>query len=286
MIQTQLLKADQPYQIICAAGQVGVQVATLIVTEDKITAEGYQIDTHSHPVVNYAVKDNLIEDLKYWNGDPEEEWKYTQRLQPEGAVWNKVEVRDVRVLGLVGAKNPLVDLEKFVSLVPSIPTEEPSVTSRIPLWGINTDRKIRNLKWALKRVGIGCCTFTNHVSNNVIREGQDWNDPGYIPINLEIDYYACVEKLVRVQIRKADYDYPPLPIDEIAFKCRLDKDPKNFIDTVDKCMAELNEQFIREENRIKFVYKQTSQKKDEWEELLEQATEQINKVWKNRASVF
>ena len=40
MIQTHLLKAEPPYQIISAAGQVGIQVATLIVTEDKSTEEG------------------------------------------------------------------------------------------------------------------------------------------------------------------------------------------------------------------------------------------------------
>lgn len=280
MIQTQLLKADQPYQIISAAGQVGVQVATLIITEDKITAEGYQIDTHSHPVVNYAVKDNLIEDLKYWRGDPDEEWKYTHRLQPEGAVWNKVEVRDVRVLGLVGAKNLLVDLEKFVSLVPSIPTKAPFVTSTSPLWGPKTDSKIRNLRWALERVGIGCSTWTHYVSDRINREG-------YIDITLSIDYFVHDEKLVKVQIREADYDYPPEPIEEIAFKCRLDEDPKDFIDTVIKCMTVLNEQFIKKGNIIRFVYRQTSKTKNEWEELLEQATEQINKAWEDRyKSVF
>ena len=57
MIQTQLLKCDKPYQIISAAGKVGIQVATLIVTEDKVDVDGnYLIDTHSHPVVNYADK--------------------------------------------------------------------------------------------------------------------------------------------------------------------------------------------------------------------------------------
>ncbi len=280
MIQTQLLKADRPYQIISAAGQVGVQVATLIITEDKITAEGYKIDTHSHPVVNYAVKDNLTEDLKYWDGNPEEEWKYTQRLQPEGAVWNKVEVRDVRVLGLVGAKNPYVDLEKFVSLVPSIPTEAPFVTSTSPLWGARTDSKIRNLKWALERVGIGCSTWTQHVSDRIDRDG-------YIEITLSIDYFMLDEKLVKVQIREADYDYPPLPIEEIAFKCRLEEDPRDFIDTVIKCMIVLDEQFIKKGNIIRFVYRQTSKTKNEWEELLEQATEQINKAWEDRyKSVF
>ena len=276
MIQTQLLKADRPYQIISAGGQVGVQVATLIVTEDKMTADGYQIDTHSHPVVNYAVKDFLTEDLKYWNGDPDDEWKYTQRLQPEGAVWNKVEVRDVRVLGLVGAKNPLVDLEKFVSLVPSIPTEDPSVTSGTPLWGPKTDSRIRNLKWALERVGIDCCTRTQNVSDHINRDD-------YLPIYLEIDRYACVERLVKVQIREANHDYPP-PIDEIAFKCRLGDDLKDFINTIVRCMKELDEQFINQRQRIRFVYRQTSEEKNYWENLLEKATEQINEAWKNRYS--
>ena len=54
MIQTQLLRLDPPYQIISAGGQVGIQLATLIVTEEKTADEGqYVIDTHSHPVVSY-----------------------------------------------------------------------------------------------------------------------------------------------------------------------------------------------------------------------------------------
>ena len=92
MIQTQLLKADKPYQIICAAGMVGVQVATLIVTEDKMAADGsYQIDTHSHPVVNYGNKEGLMEELKYNQGaHPDFQSQVMQRLQPEAVVWNKV----------------------------------------------------------------------------------------------------------------------------------------------------------------------------------------------------
>ena len=38
MIQTQLLKLDPPYQIISANGYVGIQVATLIVAEEKEAA--------------------------------------------------------------------------------------------------------------------------------------------------------------------------------------------------------------------------------------------------------
>ena len=66
MIQTQLLRLDPPYQIISAGGRVGIQVATLIVTEDKTTEDGgYAVDTHSHPVVNYGLKQGLDEALKY-----------------------------------------------------------------------------------------------------------------------------------------------------------------------------------------------------------------------------
>lgn len=274
MIQTQLLKADRPYQIISAAGQVGVQVATLIVTEDKMTAEGYQIDTHSHPVVNYAVKDNLTEELKYWNGDPTEEWNYTQRLQPEGAVWNKVEVRDVRVLGLVGANNPKVDFEKFVSLVPSIPSEIPNALAHnAPLWGPKSDIRIRNIKWALERVGIKC----HNRSGQLDRDSDD-----RICIYLGIDPYAGVENLVRVQIRKEDYIYAIPPIDEIAFRCFIGEDPSDFVTTVILCIYELDMLFIHEGDKIRFVYHQTSETKDKWEKLLEQATEQINEAWKNR----
>lgn len=279
MIQTQLLKADRPYQIISAGGQVGVQVATLIVTEDKMTKEGYQIDTHSHPVVNYAVKDNLTEDLKYWDGDPDDEWKYTQRLQPEGAVWNKVEVRDVRVLGLVGARNPSVDLEKFVSLVPSIYTNRPLASSSLPLWGGTTDRSIRNLKWALERVGIKCDTFTNNVSNHIIRKSQDYTDPGYIPIYFEIEKIHEYDCLVKVTIREInDDDFPPF-LGDIAFTCYFDEDPTEFISTIVSCMRELDLQFIRGYNRIRFVCKNNSEVKNLWDKRLEEATNQINEKW-------
>ena len=274
MIQTQLLKADRPYQIISAGGQVGVQVATLIVTEDKMTMNGYQIDTHSHPVVNYAVKDSLTEDLKHWDGNPYNEWEYTQRLQPEGAVWNKVEVRDVRVLGLVGAENPTVDLEKFVSLVPnSSPKIRGIIYPELFYWEPKTDSRIRNLMWALQRVGIKCSTSTDNVSNNHYSDG-------FVHINLMIDPKNAVGWLVKVQFRKADYEHI-LPIEEIAFKCRLEEDPTQFVNTVVSCVRELDQQFIREGDKIRFVYHQTSETKGKWEELLEQATEQINEAWKN-----
>lgn len=271
MIHSQLLKADRPYQIISAAGQVGVQVGTLIIMEEKSDEDGYWVDTHSHPVVNYAIKDDLTEDLKYWDGNPEDEWKYTNRLRPEGAVWNKVEIRDIRVLGLVGANNPSLGLDKFVSLVPSISSKYPSNT---PLWGPTTDIRIRNLRWALERVNIKCDTKTQNISGHKNREG-------FVDIKLTIDKCFDYEAVVIIKLRENDYSYPALPLDEIAFRCCLGKDPREFIVTVVNCMTELDNQFIHEGSRIRFEYRQTSETKNRWEELLGQATKQINKAWKS-----
>ena len=57
MIQTHLLKLDPPYQIIACRGNVGMQIATLVVTEETRDEQGgYGITTHSHPVVTYVDK--------------------------------------------------------------------------------------------------------------------------------------------------------------------------------------------------------------------------------------
>ncbi len=274
MIYSQLLKSDKPYQIIAAAGQVGVQVATLIIMEEKTDEDGYFIDTHSHPVVNYAIKDDLTEDLKYWNGDPQEEWKYTNKLKPEGAVWNKVEIRDVCVLGLVGAKNPLLGLDKFVLLVPSIHPQYPSDT---PLWGPTTDSKIRNMIWAMERVNIKCYVSAEQISAYRF---------DFVYIKLMLDICTDFEAVVKIILRESDYSYPPLPLDEIAFRCCLGKDPGEFIDTVVNCMTELNNQFIKKGKKIRFVYQQVSEKNNQWEKLLEQTTEQINKAWEKAPDVL
>ena len=152
MIQTQLLRLDPPYQIISAGGRVGIQVATLIVTEDKTTEDGlYTVDIHSHPVVNYGLKQGVEEELKYNGGLPDYERydKITCRLQPEGAVWNKVEVGDVHVLGLAGANNDMISLWQFVSLVPASP-----LLKGIPVWDLQSVQRMYNLTSNLKKVGL------------------------------------------------------------------------------------------------------------------------------------
>jgi len=279
MIQTQLLKSDKPYQIITAAGMVGIQVATLIVTEEKTAADGsYVIDTHSHPVVNYGNKEGLTEELKYHNSgaDAYEDYLIYCRLKPEAAVWNKVEVRDVRVLGLVGANNMPIDLEWFVSMIPSIPSEDPSLLPSFPpLWGRKTSSIISNLLFGMRGLGISCQSHTKWVS--------DLERDGHTYIKLKRDPYSS-ERFVRVQIREAnEYD---LQKGEIAFRVRLDEDPMEFMYTVVSCMRELDDYFIGVGANLRFVYQQASESKDQWEETLERATEHINSLmWKNRYGI-
>ena len=153
MIQTQLLRLDPPYQIISAGGQVGIQLATLIVTEDKQDFDGgYAIDTHSHPVVSYGLKEGLENELNYGGCHPLEEYKRNSRMQPEGAVWNKVEINDIRVLGLAGAKNRAVSLETFMSLVPGSTKFSPFQK----VWDEKSLAKMYDLVFRFSHVGLYC----------------------------------------------------------------------------------------------------------------------------------
>lgn len=266
MIQTQLLKADKPYQIISAAGMVGIQVATLIVTEEKSTADGgYLIDTHSHPVVNYGNKEGLEQDLKYFDGNPDEVYKYTKRMQPEGAVWNKVEVRDVKVLGLAGADNPWVDIETFFYLVPSLNPYNPLEN----LWDISTAHKMHNLFFSLERVGLKINKHLHNVcvdrdSNQIIKLELEEKDGQY---------------QVLVIIRDEDYEGVPAEY-PLYFRCRLENNPLSCISAIGHCMAVLYMHFDFNRN-LKFVYnrKQTDQN-NKWADHLKRVTMDINNNWK------
>ena len=92
MIQTHLLKLDPPYQIIACRGEVGVQIATLIVTEETRDEDGkYGITTHSHPVVSYMDKPRIS---KKMTENPDQEDLMYMAEPGEGVVWDKVECGD------------------------------------------------------------------------------------------------------------------------------------------------------------------------------------------------
>lgn len=158
MIQTQLLRLEPPYQIIAAGGNVGIQVATLIVTEDKTTPEGgYSIVTHSHPVVNYGLKES---NSKYRNNDtadmpyiPESyanELAHSWHLRPEGAVWDKIEISDVYVIGLAGITKT-VSMETFFEMIPTI---RPGIPSKFPIWNKKTIVNFSDFVMSLADVGM------------------------------------------------------------------------------------------------------------------------------------
>lgn len=99
MIQTQLLKLSPPYQIITCRGKVGMQIATLIVTEETRDEDGkYGITTHSHPVVTYVDKPLAKKTLETLS-DNDDCWEDIALIPcGEGVVWDKVEVNDVSLV--------------------------------------------------------------------------------------------------------------------------------------------------------------------------------------------
>lgn len=114
MIHTNVLKLEPPYQIIAAGWHVGIQTATLIVTEDRTKETGhYSVVSHSHPIVSYGLKDftmmsdELVQRIKTGRSD--------MCFRPEGAVWEKVEIRDVLCLGLAGVTKE-ISFENFLDL--------------------------------------------------------------------------------------------------------------------------------------------------------------------------
>ena len=50
MIQTHMLKLDPPYQIIHAGGEVGLHIATLVVTKESETEDGKSAHGDRHAV--------------------------------------------------------------------------------------------------------------------------------------------------------------------------------------------------------------------------------------------
>lgn len=217
MIQTQLLRLDPPYQIISAGGRVGIQIATLIVTNEvdphnsRFGHISNYVEYHSFPVVSYGLKQGLEEDMKYNNNplDEETSWAIRRRLQPEGAVWSGVEVKDVRVLGIAGAHNEPVELDYFVYLIPSAYGYDPA----LHVWDSISTSRIYELYTGLGNVGL----HTPKLINATLSEGNTF------PIKLELDTKSAPNVcFVRVVIKeKPDYDYYTFRDDSVEFRCPI-----------------------------------------------------------------
>lgn len=100
MIQSHFVRLEPPYQVIFCNGEVGIQIGSLIVVEEKRGPnEEYGLQTHTHPVVSYGSK----EMLEIWTSNPHDIWMSDGDFV-QGAVWEKAEVKDVLVIGLLGTE--------------------------------------------------------------------------------------------------------------------------------------------------------------------------------------
>ncbi|MCR5130815.1 MAG: hypothetical protein K6C10_05065 [Prevotella sp.] len=241
MIQTQLLKLDPPYQIISANGYVGIQVATLIVAEEKEAAH-LRLSTfsrsyteyHSYPVVNYGLKRGLEEQMKYnrmpW--DDFEQYQIRRRMQPEGAVWDGVEVKDVRILGLAGANNDAIDLGYFIYLIPAVRGFDPL----LHVWDKKSTSRIYDFYTGLGNVGLN--TQTVMASSFRGNDGVIIDERNEFIIMLSLEQSTDNDvSFIKVSVREPEVDYS---LDEkgINFRCVID--PTNE-DSVNDCSATIAE---------------------------------------------
>lgn len=95
-METQLLKLNPPYNIICSKGRFAKHIATLIVSDMKGSSDSFQwaLNSQSYPVVDY--------------GDG----------SAEGDVWNDTEVKDCKVvLKDPGSSSTLISLAWFSKIL-------------------------------------------------------------------------------------------------------------------------------------------------------------------------
>lgn len=108
IVSTTYVPLQPPYQIIKYGRDIAMQIGTLIVTiqkEGNSDGLGYEIETHSHPVVSYENKDKM---------EPNNQLSAYHFL--EGAVWNFVEVKDVTTICLSNSVLPWHEYINFIWL--------------------------------------------------------------------------------------------------------------------------------------------------------------------------
>ena len=118
MIQTQLLKLDPPYQIIACKGEIGIQIATLIVIDETRGDNGeYGITTHSHPVVSYVDRSTIRRRLDDIGGLIEDDYDILSIQDGEGVVWDKVECNEVQLVRLTDTEDRKMSCFEFCTLI-------------------------------------------------------------------------------------------------------------------------------------------------------------------------
>ena len=112
IISSNYVPCEKPYQVIEYAGYVGMQIGTLIVTEENPDNEGkYGILSHCHPVVSYTRKMRI------------DGVNLIQPMLPGGfaecAVWDNVELSETYPVCIVPDSNENLEIRYsvFVSLM-------------------------------------------------------------------------------------------------------------------------------------------------------------------------
>lgn len=106
IVSTTYVPLQPPYQIIKYSGDIAMQIGTLIITiqkEGNLNGMGYEIETHSHPVVSYENK---------YKAESDHQLSAYQFL--ESAVWNYVEVKDVTTICLTSSRLPWHEFIEFL----------------------------------------------------------------------------------------------------------------------------------------------------------------------------
>lgn len=103
---TTYVPLQPPFQIIKYANDIGMQIGTFIVTiqkEGNVNGMGYEIETHSHPVVVYENKGVTPKDRHLFD-----------RQFLEGVVWSRVQVKDVSTICLENSCLPWMQFVDFL----------------------------------------------------------------------------------------------------------------------------------------------------------------------------
>lgn len=278
MIQTQLVRLDPPYQIISAGGRVGIQIATLIVANEVDMSHNRfghisnYVEYHSFPVVNYGLKQGLEEEMKYNNNpmDYDAEWAIRRRMQPEGAVWSGVEVKDVRVLGIAGARNNFVTLDYFVCLIPTAYGYDPS----LHVWDSTSTSRVYELYKGLGNVGLKTTKVLN-----VSLKGNAF------PIKLELEKNPATDGyFVRVVLKEKPDDYIVLDDDSAEFRCLIDPSKS---DSISECASTIAEAlyglsyFLPTQNLNIWSYLRESQKTEEISDAMNQLASLVQENYRD-----
>lgn len=171
MIQTHYVRLEPPYEVIFCNGEVGVQIGSLIAVEEKRGEnDEYGLVTHTHPIVSYGSQ----RILSFWTGGETSVWTSPGDFV-QGAVWDKVEVNDVLVLGVLDEEKPWHVSEKgFAELVYRM--LEAKIQERQPM-----KNAIYFLERNLRLIGIAP-RFGKHTEMNLKVDIEDYYDVPFVTI--------------------------------------------------------------------------------------------------------